>query len=112
MRIWDLPFELMCRQHLLGMHRELHGMWTVLTQGRKGYRNHPETQRWIGRLPALFDVHERIVAEMVRRGWHHQSPLTECPDGQSVQTILIDSVESQLRNIRDKKCQCRYEGVI
>ena len=38
MRIWDLPPALLCRQHLLGEHRELHGLWIVLTQRRAGYR--------------------------------------------------------------------------
>jgi hypothetical protein len=30
MRIWDIEPEKLCRQHLLGEHRELHGLWVIL----------------------------------------------------------------------------------
>jgi hypothetical protein len=49
MRIWDIPPDKLCRNHLLGEHNELHAMWNILTQGKKGYSNHPETKRWVGR---------------------------------------------------------------
>ena len=42
MRIWDVPPECLCRQHLLGEHRELHAIWTILTTGKTGYTRHPE----------------------------------------------------------------------
>ncbi len=32
MRIWDIPPKLLCRNHLLGEHRELHAIWSILTQ--------------------------------------------------------------------------------
>ncbi|MDE2290794.1 MAG: pyrimidine dimer DNA glycosylase, partial [Elusimicrobia bacterium] len=75
MRVWDLPPRILCRQHLLGEHRELHAVWAVLTQGQEGYSRHPETLRWVGRLKALFARHEELVAEMGRRGYRHASPL-------------------------------------
>jgi hypothetical protein len=63
-------------QHLLGEHRELHGLWVILTQGKRGYANHPETRRWRGRLGAIYRRHEEEVAELVRRGMlGHKSPL-------------------------------------
>lgn len=75
MRIWDVPPEIMCRQHLLGEHRELHGLWNILTHGKAGYSRHPETLRWEGKLAALYRRHEALVAEMNRRGYRHGSPL-------------------------------------
>ena len=33
-------------------------MWNILTQGKRGYTNHPETKRWKGKLRALYRVHE------------------------------------------------------
>ena len=75
MRIWDLPPEQLCRAHLLGEHRELHAVWVVLTEGRAGYRIHPETRRWEGRLAALHARHEALVGEMQKRGYRHASPL-------------------------------------
>ncbi|HEX6642404.1 MAG TPA: pyrimidine dimer DNA glycosylase/endonuclease V, partial [Thermoanaerobaculia bacterium] len=38
MRIWDVDPAELCRAHLLGEHRELHAIWTILTQDRRGYR--------------------------------------------------------------------------
>ena len=74
MRIWDISPDKLCRAHLLGEHNELHAIWNILTQGRKGYANHPETKRWKGKLKALFRVHEEIDREMLARGYRHQSP--------------------------------------
>ena len=42
MRIWDVPPSLLCRQHLLGEHRELHGLWRILTENRQGYAITPK----------------------------------------------------------------------
>lgn len=30
MRIWDIHPSLLCRKHLLGEHRELHAIWSIL----------------------------------------------------------------------------------
>ncbi len=108
MRIWDVPPHQLCRQHLLGEHRELHGLWNILTQGKHGYRRHPETIRWQGRLAALFQRHERIVAEMARRGYNHASPLDPAlATGSPVQDRFVDPIERQYELLRAKKCGCR-----
>lgn len=31
MRIWDIPPDKLCRNHLLGEHNELHAIWNILT---------------------------------------------------------------------------------
>lgn len=75
MRIWDVPPGELDRAALLGEHRELHAIWTILVEDRHGYRRHPEVLRWQGRLGALYARHEAEVAEMHRRGYRHASPL-------------------------------------
>ncbi len=75
MRIWDIPPEYLDRDHLLGEHRELHALWVILVDKRTGYRHHPETLRWVGKLGALHRRHEMLAAEMQRRGYRHESPL-------------------------------------
>jgi hypothetical protein len=108
MRIWDLPPECLCRAHLLGEHRELHAVWSVLTNGRTGYARHPETLRWRGKLRALYIRHEALVAEMQRRGYRHASPLDESlATGQAIQTDLVDSIPAQIANLRAKGCECQ-----
>ena len=107
MRIWDIPPSDLCRAHLLGEHRELHGLWNILTRGLVGYSRHPETRRWEGRLAALFARHEALVAEMERRGYNHASPLSaDLATGSSVQDVYIDTPEAQRRILRDKPCPC------
>ena len=69
MRIWDLDPGVLCDRHLLGEHRELHAVWSVLTNGRSGYANHPETVRWRGRLAALYVRHEAQIAEWIGAGF-------------------------------------------
>ena len=108
MRIWDLPPERLCRQHLLGEHRELHAIWSVLTNGRRGYARHPETLRWQGKLGALWLRHAALVDDMQRRGYQHHSPLDQqLATGALVQEQVVDSVEAQQEQLRRKGCDCR-----
>ena len=107
MRIWDVDPALLCRRHLLGEHRELHGLWNILVHGKLGYSFHPETRRWQGKLAALHLRHERLVEEMRRRGYRHESPLPrELATGAREQGVLIDSIDDQLRLLRAKPCEC------
>lgn len=107
MRIWDLDPSLLCRQHLLGEHRELHGCWNIHVHGKTGYREHPETKRWAGKLAALYTRHEALVAEMSRRGYNHNTPLDVAhANDQDVQDLLLDSLENQREILRHKPCDC------
>lgn len=112
MRVWDLPVETLCTKHLQGEHSEIHTMWSVITRGRKGWAKHPETMRWRGRLGALKARHDAGVAELQRRGrFNHKTPLdpqlieTDGPDTWR-QDRLVESVESQIANLRAKGCKC------
>jgi hypothetical protein len=107
MRIWDIPPERLCRAHLLGEHRELHAIWTILTQDRAGYRNHPETLRWKDRLMALYARHTLLVEEMRSRGYNHVSPLDPAlASGSAVQDRYVDTPETQIALLRSKGCGC------
>lgn len=107
MRIWDIEPDILCRSHLLGEHRELHGLWNILTRGLDGYSRHPETRRWEGRLAALYARHEALVAEMTRRGYRHQSPLDQAlATGSTVQDMYIDPPAAQVEILRGKGCDC------
>ncbi|TXI34619.1 MAG: pyrimidine dimer DNA glycosylase [Niabella sp.] len=107
MRIWDVSPHDLCRIHLLGEHRELHAIWTILTTGKKGYINHPETKRWIGKLAALYKRHEEEVVEMQNREYNHASPLDEkLALGKKDQDEFVNSVEEQKEILKNKKCPC------
>jgi hypothetical protein len=107
MRIWDLPPARLCRNHLLGEHRELHAIWSVLTGAKTGYRNHPETVRWEGRLAALYARHAALVEQMLVRGYTHSSPLdARLATGAATQDHYVDSPEAQVAILRAKGCDC------
>ena len=108
MRIWDIPTEKLCDPHLLGEHRELHAIWSILINDKKGYSKHPETLRWKGKLKALYLRHEQQVQEMKKRSFNHKSPLdSKYAIGNNIQKELIDSLEKQIELLRKKGCECK-----
>lgn len=107
MRIWDLSPRYLCRQHLLGEHRELHAIWSILTKNKKGYRAHPETKRWQGKLKALYLRHDKLVEEIIKRGYQHHSVLNKkFARGKAIQNYFLESKIEQKKILKNKKCQC------
>jgi hypothetical protein len=109
MRIWDIHPKHLCRKHLLAEHRELHGLWNILTihKGRGGYSKHPETLRWVGKQKALYLRHETIVQELLRRGYKHHTPLNiKYVVGSSVQNVFINTKNEQKAILKEKSCEC------
>jgi hypothetical protein len=108
LRIWDISPIKLCRNHLLGEHRELHAIWSILTKNKKGYSCHPEVLRWRGRLKALYLRHERLEAEMGKRGYMHESPLDiKFAKGAARLRKFVDPYNERVRKLRVKKCKCR-----
>jgi hypothetical protein len=108
MRIWDIEPKKLCRNHLLGEHRELHAIWSILTKNKKGYSRHPETLRWKNKLGALYLRHEKLINEMKNRGYNHCSSLDrKLAIGIRRQAVLIDSQRRQKEILRHKKCGCK-----
>lgn len=72
MRMWLVDPKMLCKQHLLGEHVELHMLEGSLRRGKT-----------LGRFLTDFLVdptsiesrHEALVLEMQRRGYNHQSPM-------------------------------------
>ncbi|HSG27696.1 MAG TPA: DUF1722 domain-containing protein, partial [Candidatus Krumholzibacterium sp.] len=93
------------RQSLLGEHRELHAIVSIIVNGKKGYSRHPETLRWKGYGWALRQRHLMLAAEMALRGFTDRSPVG-CSDGEGRwPEIYIDEPVRQFELLRVK-----YEG--
>ena len=108
MRIWDIDPVHLCDQHLLGEHRELHAIWSILTTEKQGYAQHPETRRWRGRLAALYARHGEQVNEMRSRGFRHLSPLNpRLATGVAQQSELVDPIDAQRARLTARACGCR-----
>jgi len=109
MRVWDIHPKHLCRKHLLAEHRELHGLWNILTkhQGRGGYSRHPETLRWTGKRKALYLRHEALVKEFFQRGYRHHTPLDKrSATGSGSQKIFINTIREQRAILKKKPCDC------
>lgn len=107
MRIWDISPKHLCRNHLLGEHRELHAIWSILTRNKTGYSRHPETLRWQGKLKALYLIHEKLVNEMTRRNYNHKSPLDKrLARGKCDQDCYINTIPEQKHILHKKSCDC------
>lgn len=74
MRMWLVDPRLMCSQHLLGEHVELHMLVGSLNRGKNiaGFLEHGLVE-----LRSIRRRHAELVAEMTRRGYVHKSPLPE-----------------------------------
>ncbi len=73
MRIWDVNPGYLNRQSLLGEHRELHAIVSIIKHNKKGYSRHPETLRWQSFGWALSQRHKLLAAEMKLRGFTDRS---------------------------------------
>ena len=101
MRIWDVHPGYLARQQLLGEHREIHGLANILIHNKKGYSRHPETLRWVGRLPALALRHCQLACEMTLRGYQDRSPLPV--EGEvNWPEVWIDPPHRQFELLREK----------
>lgn len=75
MRIWDINPGYLNRQSLLGEHRELHGIVSIIVNGKKGYSRHPEVIRWVGYGWSQWKRHQLLAAEMSLRGFTDRTPV-------------------------------------
>ena len=102
MRVWDLPAGYLNRQSLLGEHRELHGIYSILTQKKSGYANHPETLRWVRTLSGLAARHRQLAAEMAFRGYVDRTPLRVAMSRARWPAIFVTEPADQIAVLRTK----------
>lgn len=111
MRVWDLHPGYLNRQSLLGEHRELHGIVSIIVNRKKGYAKHPETLRWVGFGWALRMRHQLLAAEMEIRGYKDKSPVTTRSNHANWPEVFIDHPLEQI-NILKRKYQDIEQGRI
>ena len=91
MRIW-FPIGVQCldKKRLIAEHNEIliigKAVYAIKNNLKYGYKNHPETLRWIKHTKALKKRHDILAEEMVKRGFNHKSPW---PD------YLVDSNDTE-----------------
>ncbi len=107
--------RILCRKHLLGEHGELH----------KHRHNFVKGHRMAGRVAGnaiepsrMAERHDLLAAEMVRRGYRHESPYAQ-PDlsayGSEVREALVDvsaSLALLVSRCEDCRERARQAGLI
>ncbi len=122
MRVWDIHPGYLSRESLLGQHVEIHALVSIITNNKKGYRNHPETRRWLDNLPVLIRRHDITVKEMLLRGYRHKSPcaVPELNDHAHYFTVsdnnknieYVDFPEMQIELLKNKYTERARQGRI
>jgi uncharacterized protein YbgA (DUF1722 family) len=102
MRVWDINPGYLNRHSLLGEHRELHAIVSIIVNKKKGYSNHPETVRWIGYSWALRQRHQLLVAEMSLRGFTDKSPVVISDNEGVWPEAYIDDPFQQFQILKSK----------
>ncbi len=102
MRIWDIHPGYLNRQSLLGEHRELHGIVSILENHKKGYARHPETLRWVGYGWAIQKRHALLASEMALRGYKDKSPVVMNSNQSYWPEAFIDLPLIQYRLLKKK----------
>ena len=104
MRVWDIHPGYLNRESLLGEHREVHALFSIIGNDRRGYAHHPETMRWRACMGTLVLRHDLLVQEMALRGYRHLSPGPDA-EASAWPDVYIDTPHEQLVIIAGK-----YQG--
>lgn len=117
MRMWKCDPKILCMQHLLGMHCEMHMFSGSLKSGYKidGFL----TGNCLEPL-ALKQMHDDCANELIRRGKNHKTPLDEREYQFAIWALpkdqlnyKIDGDESLKELItRCPKCNERYQELL
>jgi len=107
MRSWHpISVSELDNKRLLGEHNEILIMARSIAGLNKGWRNHPETNRWRGYSKAMKHRHDLLAEEMVKRGMNHKSPwpdsLINSNDPDSYPDALVESLEIMKRKLFEK----------
>ncbi|MCU4925251.1 pyrimidine dimer DNA glycosylase/endonuclease V [Halobacteria archaeon AArc-dxtr1] len=108
-RLWGVDPALLCDQHLLGEHSEMHQeVGTLLNHphGEAIVRGHAERNQVDTSL--LQSRHDELAVELERRGMNHESPLAY-DDDHELGSIDVERNLSELAQ-RCVDCRARIEA--
>ena len=103
--MWMVNPTIMCREHLLGEHAEIHMFVGTIDRGHsvRGY-----VENGLLEVHSLFNRHAELVQEMKRRNYRHNSEIdTKWKEAAKTGTIDRQKNLKQLIN-RCSRCSRRY----
>ena len=116
MRMWLVPLHLLCRQHFLGYHRELHTMWRTIELGKYNLI-HGHTKLNQIDVSKIISEHKLCELEMIRRNYNHKSPIPDyasCVIQDFIDKFGIVAVdlEYSLIDLRERCEECKKLQII
>ena len=99
-RMWMIKPSIMCRQHLLGEHKEIHQLVGSILHKKSiaGY-----VEKGLIEVHNAEKRHSELVREMEKRGYNHQSKL------QKFKSFKAGKVDIR-KSIADLKQRCKECG--
>lgn len=101
MRMWGTPVRVLCRQHLLGEHCEMHMFAGAINKGR-------DVSGWANKGQCITTLikqrHDELASELERRGYKHASPMEENPMDEKIG--WLPSEEENLRELATRCTRC------
>lgn len=109
MRMWGVNPKMLCDQHLLGEHVEMHMFAGCI---RKGISLEGYYKNNLLCVNLLKKRHEELAAEMLSRGMNHNSPILEI-DLTGLRTGKID-IEANISELiaRCSECKKRFDRIV
>ena len=106
MRMWKVDPRVLCRQHLLGEHLEMHMFLGAFKKGTNllGY-----VKKHLVEVHNIPRRHRELAEEIARRGWNHKSPMDEIKLPRVGNVFPEASIEELKR--RCEQCRKRIEEV-
>lgn len=101
-RMWCVNPKKMCRQHLLGEHKELHQLVGSLRKGKsiKGHIKKGQVE-----IHSIKQRHTQLVEEMKSRGYKHLSSLKKFKQYRAGKVDIKENEKELAR--RCKNCKFR-----
>jgi hypothetical protein len=109
MRIWhEQLIHLLCQKHLCACWREGLGAYKIITENKKGYRNHPAVKEFESNTFELWKRLNYVRKEMINRGYHpHEMPEVLLADLTYGKVKEWQTLSEQIAILKNKKCKCK-----
>jgi hypothetical protein len=103
--MWNLPVKMLCRNHLLGEHFEVHILANQVSNNelKPGF-----IRNGLVEVHNIRKRHDELVEEMLSRGFNHKTPMTFSTD-KVEGNIDVDKNLNTILN-RCEKCRKRHES--
>lgn len=113
MRIWhEKLIPILCQKHLCAVWREGLGCYKIITENKKGYRNHPATKEFEHSPVSLRHRLGLVREEMLKRGYHPKE-FDSLPIfiGKEPAPIEWQTLEEQISVLKAKGCKCNVNAL-